>query len=153
MAERALPPLGQVLGRDGHAFISALVNLWDNIRYCTRFTSPCFFSPSCMLQTVCSCDLCRKGVLSFYIDYLAWVKKLPMWEVNEKTQSQRRTIQWGNKILNRFVDTLFDSDATVTCDGDDLADIWDMCLKSSYFCDQQLLIWENQLKARKLIDE
>ena len=106
-----------------------------------------------MSQSVCCCDLCRKGVLGFYIDYLAWVKKLPNWEVNEKTLSQRRTMQWGNKILNRFVDALFDSEATVTRDGDDLSDIWEMCLKTSYFCDQQVSIWEKQLKARKLIDE
>ena len=39
MAGCALPPLEQVLGRDVHEFISALINLWDYIRYRTKFIS------------------------------------------------------------------------------------------------------------------
>ena len=39
MAGRALPPLEQVLGRAEHEFISALINLWDYIRYRTKFLS------------------------------------------------------------------------------------------------------------------
>ena len=103
-----------------------------------------------MTQVLCCCDYCDVAVLQFYHDYLSYIKKFTPAEVNHKTQSQRRVMEFGNRLIQRFVDALFDTDVTVTTDGDDIADIWEIA-KDSYFCDEQVTVWEKQMKARNLI--
>jgi hypothetical protein len=103
-------------------------------------------------QLLCACSDCDGGLLQFYFDYLTCVKKLPASEVNHKTMSQRRTMEWGHHIIQHFIDTLFNSDGTVTSDGDQLVDVWKVA-NEAYFCDTQVAIWKKQMVARKLIDE
>jgi hypothetical protein len=103
-------------------------------------------------KLVCGCLYCEQAVLQFYPDYLTYVKKLSASEVNGKTMSQRRTIEWGNRIIDEFNDALWSTDATVTYDGYPLVDVWKVA-NEAYFCDSQVAIWKNRMVARKLINQ
>jgi hypothetical protein len=103
-------------------------------------------------KLVCGCLYCEGAVLQFYPDYLTYVKMLSASEVNRKTMSQRRTIEWGNRIIEEFNDALWSKDATVTYDGYSLVDVWKVA-NEAYFCDSQVAIWKKQMVARKLINQ
>jgi hypothetical protein len=103
-------------------------------------------------KLICGCLYCEQAVLQFYPDYLTYVKKLSTSEVNRKTMSQRRTIEWGNRIIDEFNDALWSKDATVTYDGYALVDVWKVA-NEACFCDSQVAIWKKQMVARKLINE
>ena len=105
-----------------------------------------------MSQLLCSCEYCDQGLIQFYGDYLRFVKKFTDPEVNHKMHSQRRVLEFSNRTIQHFMDTLFDTDGTVTSDGDNLIDVWEIA-KDSYFCDEQVAIWKKQMVARKLIEE
>ena len=101
---------------------------------------------------ICYCDCCDLGILSFYRDYLIYVKKFSASEVDHKMMSQRRVLQHGTRIIDHFMDTLFLSDSTVTSDGDDLVSVWEI-VKDGHFCERQVASWKKQMLARKLIQE
>jgi hypothetical protein len=103
-------------------------------------------------KLLCGCMYCETAVLQFYPDYLTFVKKLSQSEVNRKTMSQRRTLEWGNRIIDEFNDALWSKEKTVTYDGYPLVDVWKVA-NEAYFCDSQVSTWKKQMVARKLIDE
>jgi hypothetical protein len=100
----------------------------------------------------CCCDLCYPALIEFYIGYLADVKKFTCSEVNEKTQSQRRVIEFGKRLVYAFSDTLFGSDKSIraTRDGDDLVDIWNVARECN-FCQACLESWECEMVDRGFI--
>ena len=103
-------------------------------------------------KLLCGCAYCEQAVLQFHPDYHTYVKQLSQSEVNRKTMSQRRTMEWGNRIIDEFNDALWSKDKTVTYDGYQLADVWKVA-NEAYFCDSQVAIWKKQMVARKLISE
>jgi hypothetical protein len=68
-------------------------------------------------KLLCGSLCCEQAILQFYPAYLTYVKKWSPSEVNRKTMSQRRTIEWVNRIIQEFVDAPWSKDAAVTYDG------------------------------------
>jgi hypothetical protein len=99
----------------------------------------------------CPCRSCQEAVLEFYPDYLKNVRKLSPYEVDSKTASVRRTIEWGYRIIDKFTDALWSNHATVTNGGYKIVDVWKVVQK--YFCESQLGIWKRRMVARNLINE
>jgi hypothetical protein len=104
------------------------------------------------MEQLCGCTYCEVALLQFYPDYLSFVKRLSVSEVNCRTMSQHRTMQWGNYVIQGFISALWSSIHTVTAEGDHILDIWNVA-NGSYFCDRQATIWKNQMVARKLINQ
>jgi hypothetical protein len=102
----------------------------------------------------CCCDLCYPALIQFYTMYLAEVKNFTYSEVNEKTQSQRRVIEFGKRLVYAFSDTLFGSDKTVhlTRDGDELVDVWNVARECN-FCEACIESWECEMVDRGFIEK
>jgi hypothetical protein len=81
-----------------------------------------------------------------------YVKKLSPSEVNRKRMSQHRTILFGSRTIQEFIDPLRGKNATVTYDGYQLVEVLKVA-NGAYFCDSQVSIWNNQMAARKLINQ
>jgi hypothetical protein len=88
-------------------------------------------------KLLCGFLRCEHSVLQFYPDYLTYVKAVSPSEVNRKTTSQRRTIEWGTRIIDELNDAFSSTDATVTYDGYFLVDVWKVA-NEAYFCDSAM---------------
>jgi hypothetical protein len=78
------------------------------------------------IKLLCGCEYCEGAVLQFYPDYVLFIKRLSVSEVNSKTMSQHSTTQWGCHVIQGFIDALWSTDRTVTADGDHILDVWNV---------------------------